>query len=165
MFSEVLVTTQPLSEYVNRVSLVESAQTRVRLRANGLELPRSRCRADRKSVALMNLALVSGEAGRAVIQDYQHMLQEPEDHPCWHADLGVSKERSISVVFLGVCDGVDLCSRFRSSVISCYGSSRWRVSRQWTLSAHYGNSTSTARTAVMSCLPRCLLQMLARPCF
>ena len=97
--------TQPLSQFMDQVSYVEVAQTRLRLRSSGLELRESRCQQNRAEVALMNLQLVTGGTGNNVADGYCNLLQLPQSHPVWCSDLGVSKQDCLPLLFVGACDG------------------------------------------------------------
>ena len=101
---QALLVTQPLSAYMDRVSWVETAQARARLKAQGLRLEQSRCAAGSRDVALMNLQLLSGEAGLEVVAAYDELFRAHQDHDCWYRTLGVRKEDALNLLFLAVGD-------------------------------------------------------------
>ena len=103
-FAQALVVTRPLTQYMHDVSFVEVAQNRLRLRSSGLDLPDSRCHHTREEVALLNLRIVSGDAGRHAIDEYFRMLQRPQTDDEWFSDLGVSKQQSLHLMLLALCD-------------------------------------------------------------
>ncbi|CAK9110389.1 HMG box domain-containing protein [Durusdinium trenchii] len=59
-FAKALLYTLPLSQFMDELSFVESCRLRLRLRSQGLELPKSRCQVSTEDFVLMNMKLVTG---------------------------------------------------------------------------------------------------------
>ena len=103
-FAKAMLVTRPLSAYMNRVSLLEVAQNRMKLRRLGLALPDSRCASDRSDVIQMNKELLTGATGWQVVAGYQALLEAPSNGQAWDAAAGLNKSECINLLLMGVCD-------------------------------------------------------------
>ena len=97
-----LVTTRPLSNFMDHVSYVETVRCRLRLRARGLELAGSKCQLTSDDLVGLNLKLMTGAAGRQVLAEYLEMLQCPPDSAYWPAC--VSLQDMAPLLVIGLCD-------------------------------------------------------------
>ena len=103
-FARAMLVTRPLSQFMNRVSLLEVAQNRIKLRRMGLSLPDSRCSSDRADVIQMNKDLLTGATGWQVVAGYQALLEAPSHDQVWDAGAGLNKSECINLLLLGICD-------------------------------------------------------------
>ena len=106
LFAKCVVTTKPLVVFMDRVSLVETLQSRLRLRRQGLKLPDSQSESScvPEEVVRLNAEILTGEAGWDCIGAYQELLLTPADVAVWRHDLGVRKEQCLALILLAVCD-------------------------------------------------------------
>eukprot|EP00439_Symbiodinium_sp_Y106_P065793 s1996_g10.t1 len=101
---EVPLLYRPLTNFMDQVSYAETAQTRLRLKSIGLELPGSKCPSSRDEVIEVNLNILIGGAGQGAIAEYRKLLESPATADNWFADLGVSKDDSLPLLLIGICE-------------------------------------------------------------
>ena len=104
LFAKALVISRPLTNFMDQVSYAETAQTRLRLKSIGLELPGSKCPSSRDEVIEVNLNILIGGAGQGAIAEYRKLLESPATADNWFADLGVSKDDSLPLLLIGICE-------------------------------------------------------------
>ena len=104
LFATAAVITAPLSSYMDRLSLVMVAQSRLRLKRQGLMLPDSRCDMTRAEVIMENKRTLTGDAGWDVIVAYQDLLQASPRDTVWRAELGIRKNDCVAHLLLGIGD-------------------------------------------------------------
>ena len=92
---------------MDRLSLAETMQNRLKMRRQGLLLPghASACEDLPYKVAQENLAILTGRAGWETLAEYQSMLLTPAGAQLWNTDLGVYKEQCLSLMLLAIGDG------------------------------------------------------------
>ena len=98
------ITTRPLCRYMDKLSFVETAQSRLKLRRQGLSLPNSACTANAAEVIAGNLDILTGKAGVQTVGEYYALLLTPAGDEVWHQGLGVRKEHCLPLILLAVCD-------------------------------------------------------------
>lgn len=99
-----VVLTQPLTDFMDLLSMIETQRIRARLRADGILPPTSKC-SDLTDADLvdLNLQVATGDAGWEVIQAYYDMLQVP-GHLQWPCELGLQVSDCLDLIVTTMCD-------------------------------------------------------------
>ena len=84
-----LLVTQPLTRYMDEISLVETVRHRFHLKSKGLSLSHSQCSCEPEDLQYLNSQFVLGNRARDVIFAYGELLQAPPNDPRWMPFLSV----------------------------------------------------------------------------
>ena len=104
LLAQAVITTRPLCNFMDRASFLEAAQTRLKLRRRGLQLPESKCSQSAEDVVLGNMEMLTGRAGWQALREYHELLLMPDGDEVWQQDLGVRKSACIALILIGVGD-------------------------------------------------------------
>ena len=101
--AKAVVLTQPLSDFANHVSLLETARLRDRMRRRGINDPNSECTITQDQLIKYNLDLVTGKTGTHVVTEFYQMLHAPVTDD-WLSSFGLARESCFETVVSGMCD-------------------------------------------------------------
>ena len=86
------------------LSFADTVRSRIKLKSKGLRLSDTECTMTPQDLIRLNRKLLTGEAAREIICDFQCMLDAAESDDVWYASLGVRKPECITMLLIGIAD-------------------------------------------------------------